>query len=303
LGSPFFFGAQNKTQTPAPSLLYRAQSSRWAFAMNDDGSPIQPLLSTPCNTDDVEEASIATEPPHRRCPPSRCGRCIRDKFTCGIFVFALFAWFGFMSSIYTAYSCNIVLVDWNHGQVQLTISGIGPWRYQRLVSKDESMVPNHNRHLNYQACSPYGAAEHSEIHGMEEFFPISSDIQTFSILAPSISFGVIVGVIFFMVIVSIHTDNFTQSRNNPSYPWKTITIGASLGGVGLILAGFFQGHTIYLLMLNHSSKSPICNDEYSICRYGPSGHFAWVGVASLYLAGFTAFFGAYTTLYDRRRRQ
>jgi len=81
----------------------------------------------------------------------RCSYFNITRKRCGAISYALLVCFGLISSIWATASCKLVQIDYNKGGVELTIEGVGFWRYEQKVT-------NGTHTANY--CAPYGQKVH-----------------------------------------------------------------------------------------------------------------------------------------------
>ena len=265
-----------------------------------------PLLSdNQCEGSDEEIVSqlmSATERPIRR------RRWLRSSFW--VIFFGCCTWFGFMASLWAAYSCNIILIDWNEGGVHLSITGLGLWQYQQVGGNHENIGENSN-HEEKTVCVPYGGGKSDNLQG---FFPMDNNLRIYSILPPSLSFSVILSVIVYLMVASVNPDTFTRFDGQGSPRWKYATIAriifAIFVGLALTLSDIFQLLTTYGLLnllttdLDSEDQSPMCNPKYSSCRFGPGGYWAIFAATNFFVSGVVAFWFAHAEMgrFDGYRR-
>jgi len=277
-----------------PRIPLEAESS-----IASDGSSLhRPLLSDAARGGDVDDdddaeilsqlMSINNERPSRR---RRCQR----KYCRWPFLAASFAcliWMGVFSSVWSAFSCDLVAVDYPAGGVQLSITAVGIWSYQREVVDDtQNNNSGHNdiHQKTRKECVAYGTKQ-SIHHGgadMKDFFPSNKTLQLYSIMASSFYFAAILSYLFWLLIISMHPEALSQSEIQ-QYPATGITATVAASAVLHMNAGIF--HLLSLDGLLHysdndKSSSPICNSSYSHCHLGPGGHWAAYAIFSAFVTG------------------
>jgi hypothetical protein len=244
-----------------------------------------PLLNDVDRDEEIISQLLNTTERRRR--SHRCSYFNPTRKRCGAISFALLVWFGFMSTLWASSSCELVQIDYNKGGLELTIEGVGFWRYEQKVT-------NGTHISNY--CAPYGQKVHKEIN-LEGFFPEDKTLQAYSIVSPSAAFASVLALMVCVVEVSVDPEILSWSMNLPgntidaSVEPQTTIRSAMLAGVLLMMSGIFQMlATFSLLHYNPTPTatgyvSPLCNPTYSQCRLGPIGIWAVFGSLALFLAG------------------
>ena len=247
-----------------------------------------PLLLNDYDDDrDEEIISQLLSNNNERLRRRRCNFYISRK-RCGVISFALMVIFGFVSSLWTAASCKLVLVDWNPGGIELSVQGVGLWRYNQKVT-------NGTHVSNY--CVPYdGAQVHKEIN-LDGFFPDDRALQAYSLLSPLGAFASLIALMVFITEITI-TPEILQGTITESVDPKIAIRAAALAGGMLTIGGIFQlVATFQLLHYKAAStttgyQSPICNPSYSQCRLGPIGVWSVFGALTLIVTGIISFHSA-----------
>ena len=85
-----------------------------------------PLLINDVDSDDEIISQLLNTNNERR-RSRRCSYFNLTRKRCGAISFALLVWFGFVSSLWAAVSCQLVQIDYNKGGVELTIEAVGFW--------------------------------------------------------------------------------------------------------------------------------------------------------------------------------
>jgi hypothetical protein len=243
-----------------------------------------PLLINNDDDDFDRDEEIVSQLLNTNERPRTSRRCSYFNITrkrCGAISYALLVCFGLISSIWATASCKLVQIDYNKGGVELTIEGVGFWRYEQKVT-------NGTHTANY--CAPYGQKVHKEIN-LEGFFPEDKTLQAYSIVSPSAVFA---SVLFFLVcMVEVHFDpEILYGSMIPESVQPATTIrSAALAGVLLMISGILQMLATFSLLHFHPTpttagyESPLCNPAYSHCRLGPIGIWAVFGSLALFSAG------------------
>ena len=170
--------------------------------INDDNNLNQPLLAddeqeqlidTITKSDDALSSQLvlasgaSTDREHATTLP-RCGRCVaycftsfsRNRWLIGIILFSFLTWASFILSLYSTYSCDIILIDWNRNSLNLSVSGVGIFRFQQRTRNDQ-------RNRNEIHCVEYASFKtNAGIRNIEEFFTVDRDLRVLSILAPTL---------------------------------------------------------------------------------------------------------------------
>ncbi len=195
--------------------------------------------------------------------------------------FALLLLFGFMSSLWSAASCALIDVEYNKGGVELTIEGLGFWRYDQKVTNGTNIT-------NY--CVPYGQHVRKEIN-LDGFFPEDKTLQAYSLVSPSAAFMSIFALMICIVEVRFQPE-IIFGRLIPDYVDPITTIRSSaLAGVLLMMGGIIQMVATFSLLNYHPKstasgyESPLCNPAYSHCKLGSVGIWSVIGSLSLFVAG------------------
>ena len=291
--------------------------------VEDTTPPYHPILDDTIDSESVDDVIVsqllsANERPrcrhHRRCPTFPC----LQGGSCWMLLFGLFAWMGFVSSIWSAYSCDLIHVEWNKGGVHLSVTGIGIWRYQKEVSSPSSSGSQY-RHKNHISDGNVGKNEICVSYGgdptnkkMEGFFPSEKRLHVYSILAPSLSFSVLLGLMVIGLAAVACPERFTHPENNESLRRSRLLIAEIityiLAGVTLMISGIFLLAMTYGLLhySHHTSdalhQSPICNPSYSRCHLGSGGRWALSGALSCCLSALVAFLAPYSMVRSSNRR-
>ncbi len=195
--------------------------------------------------------------------------------------FALLLLFGFMSSLWSAASCALIDIDYNKGGVELTIEGLGFWRYEQKVTNGTQIT-------NY--CAPYGQKVRKEIN-LDGFFPEDKTLQAYSLVSPSAAFMSIFALMICIVEVRFQPE-IIFGRLIPEYVDPLTTIRSSaLAGVLLMMGGIIQMVATFSLLNYHPKstasgyESPLCNPAYSHCKLGLVGIWSVFGSLSLFVVG------------------
>jgi len=218
-----------------------------------------------------------------------------------IIIFAVLVWIGLFASISSIWSCDLYNVEYPKGELSLSITGIGVYSYQHEVNikDDNQKVQQHNNSIpeTKKVCVDYTAVtKHTEISGMEDFFPSSNALQIYSIIAPSCYFF---GLIILFTIAGVFPEIFIQPGQTLLEQYPSIIHPIITSGVFLILAGIF--HTITMHDLSSStSGSPICNPKYSDCIIGTGGMRTAFAILTSFVSGLATCTSIY--LIGRRAR-
>lgn len=249
------------------------EASQLALPLLSDVDRDEEIVSQLLNTNNDNDE-------HKR--SSRCSHFKVSHERCVAISFSIFLLFGFMSSLWSAASCALIDIDYNKGGVELTIEGLGFWRYEQKVTNDTHVT-------NY--CAPYnGQQVHKEIN-LDGFFPEDKTLQAYSIVSPSAVFTSIVALMLCIVEVRYQPE-IIFGRLIPEYVDPLTTIRSSaLAGVLLMIGGIFQMVATFSLLNYHPKstasgyESPLCNPTYSHCKLGPIGIWSVFGSLSLFVAG------------------
>ena len=213
----------------------------------------------------------------------RSSRCSYFKVTRrrGVAIsFALLLWFGFMSSLWAAASCKLVDIEYNKGGLELSIEGVGFWRYEQKIT-------NGTHTTNY--CAPFGQQVHSEVN-LDGFFPDDKFLQAYSVASPSTIFASIFALMICVVEVQVQPEILFGLIPEHVDPSTTIKSSA-LAGVLLMMGAIIQMVATFSLLHYHPKStasgylSPLCNPDYSHCKLGPVGIWAVLGALALFFAG------------------
>lgn len=247
-------------------------------------------LALPLLNDDRDEEIISQLlSTNERPRPCRCNNFHLTRKRCGAISFVAMLLFGVLSSLWTAASCKLVLIDWNPGGVELTVQGVGLWRYNQ-------QVVNGTQVANY--CVPYDATNkvQKEIN-LDGFFPDDKTLQIYSLLSPSTAFVSLIALMVFITEIKITPEILSGTTRKSVDPTLAIR-AAALAGVMLVIGGIFQlVATFQLLHYKPAStttgyQSPICNPSYSHCKLGPVGVWSVFGALTLIVAGIISFHSA-----------
>ena len=244
-----------------------------------------PLLNNDRDEEIISQLLSTNERPR----PRRCNNFHLTRKRCGAIAFIAMLLFGFMSSLWTAASCKLVLIDWNPGGVELTVRGVGLWRYNQ-------QVVNGTQVANY--CVPYDGTKkvHKEIN-LDGFFPDDKALQAYSLLSPSTAFVSLIALMVFITEIKITPEILSGTIRKSVDPMLAIR-AAAFAGVMLVIGGIFQlVATFQLLHYKPAStttgyQSPICNPSYSHCKLGPVGVWSVFGALTLIVAGIISFHSA-----------
>ncbi|KAL7489603.1 hypothetical protein ACHAW6_015257 [Cyclotella cf. meneghiniana] len=290
--------------------------------INDDNNLNQPLLAddeqeqvidTITKNDDALSSQLvlasgaSTDREHATTLP-RCGRCVaycftsfsRHRWLIGIILFSFLTWASFILSLYSTYSCDIILVDWNRNALNLSVSGVGIFRFQQRTRN----IPRNRNEIH---CVEYASFKtNAGIQNIEEFFTVDRDLRVLSILAPTLAGVVFLGIMGLMVMASIYPDKFMNRLTNPEYPWKSLSISYVLAGMLLIAVGTMELIVVLDLLnfanpVNDIHVSPICNSAYSTCRIGGGGKASISATLFCYCAALIALIAACITVGSKRR--
>lgn len=213
----------------------------------------------------------------------RSGRHNYSKFTRRrniAILYALLLLFGFMSSIWAAASCKLVQIEYNKGGLELSIEGVGFWRYCQKLT-------NGTHTTNY--CAPFGQQVHSEVN-LDGFFPDDKFLQAYSVVSPSTVFASIFALMICLVEVQVQPEILFGLIPEHVDPSTTIRSSA-LAGVLLMVGAIIQMVATFSLLHYHPQstasgyESPLCNPAYSHCKLGPIGIWAVIGALALFFAG------------------
>ncbi|KAL3802402.1 hypothetical protein HJC23_007227 [Cyclotella cryptica] len=269
----------------------------------------EPVLETNTKSDDdvasplVLTSGASTDLENATTSPRRCCRCAvncftwlsQNKWLTYIVLFSFLTWAAFILSLYVTYSCDIILVRWNANSLNLSVSGVGIFRFQQRTRN----VPRNRNEIN---CVEYGSYNlHAEIQKIEDFFPVDKKLRVLSVLAPTLAGVVFLGIMGLMVLASLYPDKFMNRLTNREYPWKSLSISYVLGGVILIAAGTLELIVVLDLLnianpVNDIHESPICNSAYSTCRLGGGGKVAITASSFCYGAALIALAAACITV-------
>ncbi|KAL9183463.1 hypothetical protein ACHAXT_004319 [Thalassiosira profunda] len=190
--------------------------------------------------------------------------------------------------------CDLVAVEWNQGGLQLSITAVGIWSYQREVVEPPRKGKDSNNHPTTELiCVGYGTTPQTQSVNTEGFFPSSKILQIYSILGPSLYFAAILT----MTVFAMATLFSLEASDRDS---ATSAAAAAVAAVLLLSSGIFQLLSVHGLM-HHSDK--ICN-EYSRCSLsGVGGHWAIVGIfCAFFVCGLASCFAANVGCRNRKRR-
>lgn len=285
-------------------------SVRSSFEAEDiaevDGSTLRrPLLSDADYVDDDEEIVSQLLSTNERSSLRRY-RCQKfdKKWPCCAFAFAVIAWMGLFASAWSTFSCDLVAVHYPAGGVELSITGVGFWSYQRereVVDDDtkhnkEDGSDKHENQATKKECVNYSAAPANPAVNMTGFFPSDQKLQVYSIVAPSLYFAATLALFMFMLILSMHPEVLLQAETE-QYPATGLRTTMKAAIVLFYSAGYFHILSSYgLLHFSDNStndKSPICNPDYSQCNLGRGGHWASYAIFSSFFCGSVLCFAAY----------
>ena len=229
-------------------------------------------------------------------PNKKCCKIPKDKELCSLFAFSILSWLGFVLTLYTTYSCDVIHITWNPNSIHLSVTGVGVSRFEETIRKP-------NLHIKEIKCFDQSSyVQHAEISQSTHFFPTDEFLRKCSILAPTLAGVVFVGVMMYMVVASVEVDKFNRT-SNPQYPWKIMISCYVLAGMTLIAAGTAELLAVLDLMnvadpTNDHHESPICNNKYSTCQLGTGGKIAISGVACCYAGSLIAFSAAFVTIQE-----
>lgn len=248
---------------------------------------VLPLLNDSDNDEEILSQLLSTE--RERGSGRRCHFQLTRK-RCSAISFALMVFFGFISSIWAAASCNLVLVDWNPGGVELTIEAVGLWRFAQKATNG-----THTKH----SCVSYDRLKAHKETNLDSFFPKDKALQAYSIVSPSTAFASILALMVCLVEVTVYPEILSGTTSPESAEPKTAIKAAVIAGGLLIIGGIFQMVSIFSLLhydypisTTTGYQSPICNPSFSHCRLGPMGVWGVFGALALIFAGIISFYYA-----------
>ena len=289
--------------TPCVSKQHLLTKPTMKLEMEDENDAHVPLLIQEQSNEDAilsqllvaSDADKAHASTNNKC----CCKAPKDKEIIGLFLFAILTWLGFVLTLFTTYSCDLIHVTWNPHSIHLSVTGVGIRRFQETTRQPKLRVKI------VECFDQASYIQHAEISNTERFFPTDEFVKTTSMVAPALSGAVFAGVLIYMIVASINVDRFTNTTTNPQYPWKTITLCYALAGFTLVGAGTAELLVILDLLdvadyANNNHESPICNAEYSTCQLGTGGKLAVFGVACCYAGALLAFFSAFVTVRAKR---
>lgn len=263
-------------------------------------------LGSPLLSDDEEIVSqlINHQPRQRR---HICCSIIASRWRpIAMIIFVLVAWIGLFASIWSVYSCDLYIVEYPQGGLQLSITGIGTSTYQKEVKVDNNTTTQQQSHMENVCLEYAGLNKHAEIASMKEFFPTNTSIQVYAKLAPSFYFvGMAVLLVFACNIILHYPEILTAKMDEieeEEYPIRCMTFSIAVAGTCLVLAGIFHLLSLHGLKFNydHSSSSstattqrPICNPEFSQCTLGKGGHWAAFAIFSSLVCGLISCIATY----------
>jgi len=130
----------------------------------------------------------------------------------------------------------------------------------------------------------YGAVEKMPTN-FADFFPASKLLQAYAVAAPSLYFAAVLAMASLALIRFIDPEQFSATREGPS---KIILTLLSVSAGLRMLSGVFQLLAIFGLFNwdeFESVPSPICNPDYSVCKWGGGGHWAIFATFNCWFTG------------------
>ena len=269
-------------------------------------------LGSPLLSDDEEIVSqLINHRPQRVRRRRWCTQKIGGSIIAGrwrpiaIIIFVLVAWIGLFASIWSVYSCDLYIVEYPTGGLQLAITGIGTSTYQKEVKVDNNTTTQQQSHME-KVCLEYaGLNKHAEIASMKDFFPTNTSIQVYAKLAPSFYFvGMAALLVFACTLILHYPEIFTAKIDEieeEEYPIRCMTLSIAVAGTCLVLAGIFHLLSLHGLKFNYDHSSsitattqrPICNPEFSQCTLGKGGHWAAFAIFSSLVCGLISCIATY----------
>ena len=208
---------------------------------------------------------------------------------------ALIALLGLVGSVWATCSCDLVAVEWNQGGLQLSITAVGVWSYQREVVEPPRKGRDNTHPTTELVCVGYGTTPNTQQSvNTKDLFPSSKTLQIYSIFGPSLYFAAILTKMVFAMatLFSLEASDLDSATSGAA---------AAVAAVLLLSSGIFQLLSVHGLM-HYSDK--ICN-EYSRCSLsGVGGHWAIVGIfCAFFVCGLASCFAANVGCRNRKRRR
>ena len=174
---------------------------------------------------------------------------------------------------------------------------VGYWSYEKEVPVTKEDVQRNNNNGSSKVgsatttvCVDYDTtlAQHPELNSV---LPSSSTLQVYALMATSFyCVAFFVGVIF-IVILSIHSEEFDEDEQ---YPMRGVLITTiSVGACFFTSAAVFHILPLHGLLHYYSNNNSTniarsaiaCNPIYSHCSLGPGGHMAVFAIGAAFICG------------------